>query len=177
MPEIRQYKIDVPQVKLDRLKQKLEHYEWPTELEDVGWDYGPPQKDIKRFYNHWKDKFDWRAHEKKMNDTLPQFETTVNVEGFGDIDMHFIHQKSDVEGAIPLCFVHGWPGSFLEVTKMLPLLKGGKRKACISRSSSLIGQLYFLSRRVKARFPCWQGGGGLSQGHAGIGIRPVRDPR
>ena len=39
--------------------------------------------------------------------------------------MHFIHQKSDVEGAIPLLFCHGWPGSFLEVTKMLPLLKGG----------------------------------------------------
>ena len=44
------------------------------------------------------------------------------------IDMHFLHQKSDVKGAIPLCFVHGWPGSFLEVTKILPLLKGGDGK-------------------------------------------------
>ena len=42
--------------------------------------------------------------------------------------MHFIHQKSDVKGAIPLLFVHGWPGSVLEVTKMLPLLKGGDGK-------------------------------------------------
>lgn len=63
-----------------------------------------------------------------MNETLPQFEVTVNVEGFGDIDIHFLHQESDVDGAIPLCFVHGWPGSFLEVTKMLPLLKGGDGK-------------------------------------------------
>lgn len=59
---------------------------------------------------------------------LPNFETTVEVKGFGSIDMHFIHQKSDVAGAIPLLFIHGWPGSFLEVTKLLPLLKGGDGK-------------------------------------------------
>jgi len=33
--------------------------------------------------------------------------TVVEVEGFGELDMHFIHQKSEVEGAIPLLFVHG----------------------------------------------------------------------
>jgi Epoxide hydrolase N terminus len=128
MSEVRPYKIDVPQAKLDRLKQKLDDYQWPTELENVGWDYGTPQKDIKRFYDHWKNKFDWRAHEKHMNDSYPQFETTVNIDGFGDVDIHFLHQKSDVKGAIPLCFVHGWPGSFLEVTKMIPLLQGGDGK-------------------------------------------------
>lgn len=42
--------------------------------------------------------------------------------------MHFVHQKSDVAGAIPLLFVHGWPGSFLEATKILPLLNGGDGK-------------------------------------------------
>jgi pimeloyl-ACP methyl ester carboxylesterase len=60
--------------------------------------------------------------------SFPQFETQVTVDGFGPIDMHFLHQKSEVKGAIPLLFVHGWPGSFLEVTKMLPLLKGGDGK-------------------------------------------------
>jgi hypothetical protein len=42
MPEIREYKIAVPQQKLDRLKNRLEDYEWPTELEDTRWDYGAP---------------------------------------------------------------------------------------------------------------------------------------
>jgi epoxide hydrolase len=42
MPEIREYKIAVPQQKLDRLKKRLADYEWPTELEDAGWDYGAP---------------------------------------------------------------------------------------------------------------------------------------
>lgn len=127
MPEVRPYKISVPQEKLDRLQRKIDDYQWPMPLEDDSWDFGSPQKDIKRFYNHWKDKFDWREHERKMNE-LPNFETTVNIDGFGDIDMHFLHQKSDNPNAIPLCFIHGWPGSFLEVVKMLPMLKGGDGK-------------------------------------------------
>lgn len=50
------------------------------------------------------------------------------MDGFEPVNVHFLHQKSDVPGAIPLLFVHGWPGSFLEVTKILPLLKGGDGK-------------------------------------------------
>lgn len=38
---------------------------------------------------------------------VPQFETEVEIEGFEVLDIHFVHQKSDVEGAIPLLFVHG----------------------------------------------------------------------
>ncbi|KAH9163038.1 alpha/beta-hydrolase [Lactarius sanguifluus] len=44
------------------------------------------------------------------------------VEGFGELSVHYVHQRSTAKGAIPLLFVHGWPGSFLEVTKVLPLL-------------------------------------------------------
>lgn len=83
--------------------------------------------DVRRFVDHWRTKFDWRAHEKRMNE-LPNFKTTVEVKGFPSIDMHFVHQKSGVEGAIPLLFVHGWPGSFMEASKILPLLKGGNGK-------------------------------------------------
>jgi len=36
--------------------------------------------------------------------------------------VHYVHKKSEVVNAIPLLFVHGWPGSFLEVRKILPLL-------------------------------------------------------
>jgi len=42
--------------------------------------------------------------------------------GFGTINIHYVHKKSEAVGAIPLLFVHGWPGSFLEVQKILPLL-------------------------------------------------------
>jgi len=61
---------------------------------------------MKRLTNYWKGGFNWRQHEAKLNE-LPQFMTKVDVEGFGPINIHFIHQKSEVAGAIPLLFSHG----------------------------------------------------------------------
>ena len=62
--------------------------------------------DIKRLTNLWKDGFDWKKQEAKLNE-LPQFKTKVEIDSFGEIDMHFVHQKSAIAGAIPLLFVHG----------------------------------------------------------------------
>lgn len=50
--------------------------------------------------------------------------TKINIDGFGDLDIHFLHDGQERKNVIPLLFVHGWPGSFLEVTKMLEFLKG-----------------------------------------------------
>jgi pimeloyl-ACP methyl ester carboxylesterase len=83
--------------------------------------------DIKRLASYWATTYDWRATEAQLN-RLPHFKTEILVDGFGGLDIHFLHQKSEVKGAIPLLFVHGWPGSWIEVTKMLPLLKGGHGK-------------------------------------------------
>ena len=99
----------------------------PDELEDSGWDYGAPLADIKRLVAYWKSGYDWRQHERRINSTLPQYTTDVEVDGFGTINVHFVHQESDAVNAIPLLFCHGWPGHFLEVSKILPdLVKGGK---------------------------------------------------
>ncbi|KAK0630333.1 epoxide hydrolase [Bombardia bombarda] len=125
---IQPYTIAVPQSKLDLLQKKLE---LATFIQDDevpmanSWDYGTPVSDIKRLVAHWKNGFDWRAQEKKMNQ-WPQFSTTINVEGHGDLKIHFLHQRSNKPGSIPLLFCHGWPGSFLEVTKMLPTLTNPK---------------------------------------------------
>jgi len=77
--------------------------------------------EIERLRNHWLHNYDWRVHEAKINE-LPQFTVPIDVDEFGEMTIHFVHQKSNIEGAIPLIFVHGWPGSFYEVHKILPLL-------------------------------------------------------
>lgn len=59
--------------------------------------------------SYWKDGFDWKAQEAKLNE-MPQFKTTIEIDsksGGYEVDMHFVHQKSKVVGAIPLLFVHG----------------------------------------------------------------------
>jgi len=114
------YKIDVPQSKVDVLNKKLSLAEFPDELEGAGWDLGSPLADVKRLTKAWE-QFDWRKAEQKLNE-LPHFTTDIEIDGFETLNVHFIHQKSDRKGAIPLLFVHGWPGSFIEVTEILPLL-------------------------------------------------------
>ncbi|KAF1915242.1 Alpha/Beta hydrolase protein [Ampelomyces quisqualis] len=120
------YTISVPDSALEKLERKLHDAEYPDELDTTEqWPYGSPLSDVKRLAKHWETKFDWRKAESKLNE-LPNFRKPVNVEGFGAIDIHFIHQKNSSPDAIPLLFCHGWPGSFIEVTKLLPLLCSGE---------------------------------------------------
>lgn len=114
------YTISVPQSKLDTLKTKLSLAEFPDELEGAKWDLGSPLSDIKRLTKAWE-KWDWRKAEGRLN-KVPQYHTGVKVDGFDELDIHFVWQKSEVKNAIPLLFVHGWPGSFIEVIHILPLL-------------------------------------------------------
>uniref|UniRef100_A0A0W0FKR1 Epoxide hydrolase N-terminal domain-containing protein n=1 Tax=Moniliophthora roreri TaxID=221103 RepID=A0A0W0FKR1_MONRR len=104
------------------LKKKLELCQLPNKIDEAGWDYGAPLADIRRLLARWKDGYDWRKHEKILNDELPQFTRNIEVQGHGVLNIHYVHKKSKAPNAIPLLFVHGWPGSFLEVRKILPLL-------------------------------------------------------
>ncbi|KAK6356742.1 hypothetical protein TWF718_001084 [Orbilia javanica] len=126
MADIRPYKISVPQEKIDLVKQKLELASFPDELEDSSWDLGTPLSEIKRLTKYWKESFDWRAAESHLNE-VPQFTTTIEVDGFEPLATHFVHVKCKIPGvnAIPLLFVHGWPGSFLESLRLIPLLTAG----------------------------------------------------
>lgn len=97
--------VDVHQSQIDRLKHKLELAEFPDELDEASWDLGCPLAEIKRLTDVWKN-WDWKQAEKKINE-LPQYHTDIEVEGFGTLDIHFLHQRSEGQHAIPLLFVHG----------------------------------------------------------------------
>ncbi|KAF8872229.1 Alpha/Beta hydrolase protein [Infundibulicybe gibba] len=78
-------------------------------------EYGAPLADMRRLVAHWKDGYDWRKHEARLNEQLPQFTRDIDVEGFGSLNIHYIHKRSEVANAIPLLFVHG-------CNKIIPLL-------------------------------------------------------
>ena len=69
----------------------------------------------------WRNKYSWREEEAKLN-KLPQFTTPIDVDRFETLNIHFVHSKSSKLDSIPLLFLHGWPGSFIEVSKILPQL-------------------------------------------------------
>lgn len=106
MTSINPYTIAIPDNELEKLTQKLSTASFPDELDDAGWAYGAPLADIKRLTEYWKNGFDWRSEESKIN-SLPNFRTAIEIDGFGSLDIHFVHQKSNVEKAIPLLFSHG----------------------------------------------------------------------
>lgn len=82
---------------------------------------GTPVTEVKRLVGHWLNNYNWRIHEAEIN-TLPKYIHPLNIDGFDTLNIHFVHKTSHHTNAIPLIFIHGWPGHFYEVSKVLPLL-------------------------------------------------------
>ncbi|KAF2493584.1 epoxide hydrolase [Lophium mytilinum] len=72
--------------------------------------------------DYWLESFDWRAHEKHIN-SFPNFKLGVKDKDGDESAIHFAALFSEKKDAIPVVFLHGWPGSFLEFLPMLSLLK------------------------------------------------------
>lgn len=100
------FKLSIPESDLELLRNKLALTRFPDEIEGANWDYGVPLADIKRLVSRWKDGYDWRKYEATINE-IPQFTRDIEVDGFGPINVHYVHQRSTLENAIPLLFMHG----------------------------------------------------------------------
>lgn len=108
MASIAPFKINVPEDHLLLLKDKLQRVVFPKETAlNSDWTAGVPVGQVKRLAQYWADDYDWRAQEARLNSLLPQFETTVDIDGFGDVPIRFVYQKSEKANSIPLLFVHG----------------------------------------------------------------------
>jgi epoxide hydrolase len=119
------YKINVPDAVLRDLKERLARTRFPDQLQNVGWDYGTDPAYLKPLVEYWRDRFDWRAQERRLNE-FDQFTTTID-----GLRIHFIHQKSKAANAMPLVLTHGWPGSIYEFHKIIgpltdPVKYGGR---------------------------------------------------
>lgn len=100
------FQLHVSDADIEFLHKKLDLTRLPDELEDAGRDYGVPLADIQRLLARWKNGFDWRKAEAEINQ-LPQFTRDIKIDGFSTLNVHYVHQRSSVENAIPLLFIHG----------------------------------------------------------------------
>lgn len=103
--DIRPFRIDIPEDDIDDLRDRLARTRWPDELPDVGWDRGVPLGYLRELAAYWRDRYDWRAWEAKLN-ALPHFTTAIDNQ-----TVHFLHLRSPEPDALPLILNHGWPGS------------------------------------------------------------------
>ncbi|WP_435206066.1 epoxide hydrolase family protein [Micromonospora sp. bgisy143] len=105
---IRPFRVEIPQTALDDLAARLGRTIWPAELPGVGDTYGMSGDRVRALADRWRDGFDWRAVEARLN-AHPQFVTEIDGE-----QIHFLHVRSSRPDATALVLTHGWPGSVLE---------------------------------------------------------------
>ena len=111
--EVRPFRIEIPQSELDDLRDRLARTRWPGEMPGVGWSRGVPVEYLKGLADYWRDAYDWRAQEARLNG-FPQFTTTVD-----GANVHLLHVRSPEPNALPLILTHGWPGSFVEFVNVI----------------------------------------------------------
>ena len=124
--EIVPFSIAVKQEFLDltKLKVSLTRFTEGQEDQEEHVD-GPPEHYAREVATFWTDDYDWRTIEAQLNEDFDHFTTTIQTpltthHRFPDpVPLHFVHHKSSRSDAIPLLFVHGWPGSFLEVQSLI----------------------------------------------------------
>jgi pimeloyl-ACP methyl ester carboxylesterase len=119
------FKVSVPQSAIDDLKRRLASTRWP-ERETVGdWSQGVPLQKAQALAAYWRDKYDWRRFEARIN-AFPQYRTQID-----GVGIHFIHVRSPQENALPIILTHGWPGSVIEFMEVIgplsdPVRYGGR---------------------------------------------------
>ena len=114
--EIEPFEVRVDDEVLDDLRDRLNRTRFPDEIEGTGWEYGIPTGYLRELVEHWRDVYDWRAQEARL-DELDHFRTRIDGQS-----IHFVHARSVHAEAMPLLLTHGWPGSIVEFLDVIPRL-------------------------------------------------------
>jgi pimeloyl-ACP methyl ester carboxylesterase len=112
-PAIRSFTISTPHEELEELHRRIAATRWPDKELVPDHSQGVQLKTIQELARYWASDYDWRRCETKLN-SLPQFMTEID-----GLDIHFIHVRSRHENALPLIITHGWPGSIIELVKVI----------------------------------------------------------
>jgi pimeloyl-ACP methyl ester carboxylesterase len=110
---IRPFHVDIPEEELADLRRRLAATRWPDPETVPDQSQGAQLSRLQGLVRYWGTDYDWRRAEAKLN-ALPQFITEID-----GLDIHFIHVRSRHEDALPLIVTHGWPGSVLELLKVI----------------------------------------------------------
>ena len=114
--QITNFDISVEHSTLDQLRDRLINTRYPDEITGSGWNYGTDLSYLKELVQYWHSDFNWPKQQALIN-SFSHFRTTVD-----DINIHFIHEKGKGPDPFPLIITHGWPGTFFEMYKVIPML-------------------------------------------------------
>jgi len=124
---IRPFNINVPEEELVELRRRILATRWPDKETVADPSQGVQLATMQKLARYWGTDYDLRRFEARLN-ALPQFMTEID-----GLDIHFIHVQSRHDNALPLIITHGWPGSVIEMLKVVgpltdPTAHGGSAK-------------------------------------------------
>lgn len=122
---IRPFRVNIPDAALVDLHRRIAATRWPDRETVSDQSQGVQLARLQDLVRHWGSDYDWRKAEAKLN-ALPQFVTTID-----GVEIQFTHVRSPHPNALPLIMTHGWPGSALELLKVIgpltdPTAHGGR---------------------------------------------------
>jgi len=120
------FRIDLSEVAIDDLRERLRRTRWPEPGTAGGWSQGTPLAWVRELCQYRLEDYDFAAARERLN-RFPQFRTAID--GLG---ICFVHVRSPHPGAVPLILTHGWPGSVVEFRKVTgplvdPVAQAGTR--------------------------------------------------
>ncbi len=116
MSDITPFEIDIPVEQLTDLKLRLAMTRMPDPETPNDWSQGVPLAYMIEVKDYWEKSYDWPDRQARLN-RWPGFKTTL-----ADVDIHFLHIRSQHDEARPLLMTHGWPGSIVEFQKVIAAL-------------------------------------------------------
>jgi microsomal epoxide hydrolase len=115
------FRLSVSQAQIDDLQLRLARTRFPDQTPGMAWAYGTDVAYLRQVVEYWRDRFDWRAQEARLN-AFPQFRVALH-----GIDVHFLHVAGRGPRPLPLLLSHGWPGSVFEFLELIPRLTDPER--------------------------------------------------
>jgi len=110
------FSLPFSQSAVDDLRSRLRQTRWPDEIHSAPWEYGCDLTFLREICRYWSDRFDWKTQLDRLS-AFPHFR--AELDGLG---IHFLHVRGKGPAPMPLIVTHGWPGSFIEMLRLVPLL-------------------------------------------------------
>jgi len=119
------FAVAISDAELAELRARLSAVRWADDFGNADWRYGVERKWLEEMIRYWRDDYDWRAQERKIN-RLPQFRVAID-----GIPIHFAHIRGKGTNPMPLLLIHGWPWTFMDFHALIgpltdPLAHGGE---------------------------------------------------
>jgi pimeloyl-ACP methyl ester carboxylesterase len=153
--QIEPFRVEIAPDVLEDLKARLRRTRWPDQVQDSGWRYGTNLDYLRELADYWLNDFDWRGQERHIN-SFANYRAKVK-----DLQIHFIQERGKGAHPIPLLITHGWPSSFVEMLKIIPLLTdpaahGGQARDSFDVIVPSVPGFGFSDRPLQAGMTRWR---------------------